>query len=47
MNMEKEAELTEINTRTDNLAVTEEDFLMKLSQLILQNNKAKKHIKRQ
>ena len=47
MNEEMEAELIKIDSKTDNLAVTEEEILIKLFQLILKKNKAKKHIKRQ
>ena len=46
MNETMEYELTEIDSRTDNLALTEKKILMKLSQLILENNKAQNHIKK-
>ena len=41
-----EAELTEMDSRTDNLAVSEEFFLMNLSQLILEKYKSQKYIKK-
>ena len=47
MNEKMEAELTEMDSRTDNLALTEKKILMKLSQLILENNKSQNHIKKQ
>ena len=42
-----EAEMTEMDSRTDNLAVSEEEMLMKLSQSILEKKKSQKHIKKQ
>ena len=47
MNEAMEAEMTEMDSRTDNLAVSEEEMLMKLSQSILEKKKSQKHIKKQ
>ena len=47
MNEEMEAELTEMDSKTDRLTVTEEAVLMKLFQLISEKNKSQNRIKRQ